>query len=188
MEEVYKVKSLKELKALANPKRIQILKLLVESPKSAKEVADELGEPQNKIHYHLKELQRAGLIRVEGEKRKGNLIERLFRSRAKFFTVDWSLFQEKTKRREALLDTLSSVLEVGLLELRKAADAGLVTDKVADLAIPLHSTLTVKKERLLELRGTFERFLKSLREFQSEDGVKVSLTLLLLPLIKEKEV
>ena len=52
------------IKALADPTRLAILQALTRDrlPKSAKELAEELGEPQTKLYRHLKVLEEAKLI------------------------------------------------------------------------------------------------------------------------------
>ncbi|HKN99472.1 MAG TPA: winged helix-turn-helix domain-containing protein [Pseudonocardiaceae bacterium] len=51
-------------KALADPLRIQIVELLWETPRSARELADRLGMPADRLYYHLGQLERAALVEV----------------------------------------------------------------------------------------------------------------------------
>lgn len=51
-------------KALADPLRIQIVELLWETPRSARELADRLGVPADRLYYHLGQLERAALVDV----------------------------------------------------------------------------------------------------------------------------
>lgn len=64
------------LLALA-PIRRRILTALAE-PASAAGLAEQLGMPRQKIGYHLRALEGAGLVRPAGERRKRGFTERLF--------------------------------------------------------------------------------------------------------------
>ena len=64
------------LLALA-PIRRRILAALRE-PASATGLSDQLGMPRQKIGYHLRALESAGLVQPAGERRKRGFTERLF--------------------------------------------------------------------------------------------------------------
>ena len=67
-----------EVAALTHPVRIAALAAL-RSPDSAAGVARAIGQSRQLVNYHLKELERAGLIVPSGERRKGNFVEQLYR-------------------------------------------------------------------------------------------------------------
>jgi DNA-binding transcriptional ArsR family regulator len=51
-------------KALADPLRIRLLEAVSETPRSARELADCVGLPADRLYYHLGQLERARLIEV----------------------------------------------------------------------------------------------------------------------------
>jgi DNA-binding transcriptional ArsR family regulator len=51
-------------KALADPLRIQLMEWLMQRPRSARELADCVGLPADRLYYHLGQLEQAGLIEV----------------------------------------------------------------------------------------------------------------------------
>ena len=59
------------------PIRRRILAALAE-PASAAGLAEQLGMPRQKIGYHLRALEGAGLVHLAGERRKRGFTERLF--------------------------------------------------------------------------------------------------------------
>src|SRR6476620_2466816 len=67
---VRRVSDVDTIKAMADPTRLAILRTLMDGRggparvMSAKELAEELGEPQTKLYRHLKVLETAGLIEV----------------------------------------------------------------------------------------------------------------------------
>ena len=74
------------LQALSHPLRVRILDALRE-PDSAAAVARRLGEARQKVNYHLKELERSGLVVRTGERRNGNFVESLYRAAARTLVV-----------------------------------------------------------------------------------------------------
>ena len=63
--------SAKELRALGHPLRLQILQLLhAEGPSTASQLGRRLGESSGSTSYHLRALERAGMIE-EAEQRNG---------------------------------------------------------------------------------------------------------------------
>jgi DNA-binding transcriptional ArsR family regulator len=68
------------------PIRSRILAALAE-PGSAAALAERLGLPRQKVNYHLKELERHGLVELAEERRKGNVVERVFRAAAASYVI-----------------------------------------------------------------------------------------------------
>jgi len=69
--------TLEQFDVLMSPQRLQLAEMLAE-PKTAKEVAEELGVPVTRLYYHLNALVGHGLVRVVEERPKGALVERVF--------------------------------------------------------------------------------------------------------------
>jgi DNA-binding transcriptional ArsR family regulator len=64
-------------KALANPLRLAILKLLAQRPRYPAEVAKELGVGEQLVYYHIARMKKAGLIEEAGfERRRGAVAAR----------------------------------------------------------------------------------------------------------------
>lgn len=72
--------------ASLDPIRSRILAALAE-PGSAAMLAGRLGLPRQKVNYHLKELERHGLVELAEERRKGNVTERIYRATAASYVI-----------------------------------------------------------------------------------------------------
>ena len=68
------------------PVRARLLAELAE-PASATTVAQRIGLPRQNVHYHLKELERHGLVRLVEERRKGNVHERILQATALSYVI-----------------------------------------------------------------------------------------------------
>ncbi|MGG1313883.1 MULTISPECIES: ArsR/SmtB family transcription factor [Cohnella] len=84
--DVYRLETPEQALALLNPLRADILRLL-EEPGSASEVGRKLGEPPQKVNYHLKGLEKVGLVRRSGTRQVRNLVEVLYQAVARTFVI-----------------------------------------------------------------------------------------------------
>jgi DNA-binding transcriptional ArsR family regulator len=71
---------------LLRPLRARILELLAE-PQSAAAVARRLSVARQKVGYHLKELEKEGLVELVEEKKAGNCVERIVRATGRAYLV-----------------------------------------------------------------------------------------------------
>ncbi|MET3174814.1 UNVERIFIED_ORG: DNA-binding transcriptional ArsR family regulator [Arthrobacter sp. UYCu721] len=72
--------------ASLDPIRTRILQELAE-PGSATQLAAKVGLPRQKVNYHLKALERHGLVELVEERRKGNVTERVLQATAASYLI-----------------------------------------------------------------------------------------------------
>jgi DNA-binding transcriptional ArsR family regulator len=66
-------------RALADPLRIRLLEAMWFGPRSAKELAETVGLPPDRLYYHLRQLEQAAVIEVSGYRPlPGGKVERLY--------------------------------------------------------------------------------------------------------------
>ena len=95
MKKNYKIKNLDQVRLLTDPLKLQLIRCFAESPRTAKQVAEELGENLTKLYRHVDALHEAGLIEIVSEQRKRGTVERTFRSIAERFEADYNLFLDQ---------------------------------------------------------------------------------------------
>jgi DNA-binding transcriptional ArsR family regulator len=93
------------------PVRRQILETLGE-PDSATGLAKRLGMPRQKVNYHLRELERAGLVELHDQRQRRGLTERRLRTSARAWVVDPTLLGPQPHGPEQLKDRYSSAYQV----------------------------------------------------------------------------
>jgi DNA-binding transcriptional ArsR family regulator len=74
-------------RARLSPLRRRVLEELTE-PASAAALAARLGESRQRVNYHVRELERAGLVELVEERRRRGCIERVVRATARAVVVD----------------------------------------------------------------------------------------------------
>ena len=75
------------VRAALSPVRRDLLKRL-RTPSSASQLAAELGLPRQRLNYHLRALERAGLIELVEERQRRGCVERILRTRPGALVVD----------------------------------------------------------------------------------------------------
>lgn len=68
------------VKALAHPLRISILRVLQGRLASPSEIASEIGAPLGNVSYHVRVLERAGLLKLERTRQRRGAIEHYYRA------------------------------------------------------------------------------------------------------------
>jgi DNA-binding transcriptional ArsR family regulator len=175
VEQVHSVADPDTVQTLAHPLRLRILACL-RAPGSAASVARQLGEPRQRINYHVKELERAGLIRPAGERRTGNLSENLYRAVAASFVVSPRLAWVDPRRTGALAEqvALENLVAVGERLQRAAAElldrAAFDGEQIASAAVEATVRFAGEAERAAFLREYLTAVGPILRRYASVEG------------------
>jgi DNA-binding transcriptional ArsR family regulator len=75
------------IRCFADPLRVRVLGVLAEREATNQQLADALEEPQAKVLYHLRYLQRERLIRIVRRRVKGPNVEKYYRAVARTFEL-----------------------------------------------------------------------------------------------------
>ena len=80
MKERLEVTSLSQLRLLAHPLRVRIMRLFSGErvTLSVKQMAERLGEPHSKVHYHVRKLVEGGFLEPAGEQVVNGIVERFY--------------------------------------------------------------------------------------------------------------
>lgn len=138
MLEVSVIEDRAAAEAWLDPVRARLLAELTREPASATALAGRLGIPRQKINYHVRTLEKHGLIEVVAERRKGNMTERVLRASAGSYVISPDVAPEfapdpdrtadRTSARWLLALAARMVRDVGSLITRSAkADKKLAT-------------------------------------------------------------
>jgi DNA-binding transcriptional ArsR family regulator len=73
---------------LVDPERRRLVDALRDEPDSATGLARRLGDTRQRLNYHLRVLEDAGLVELHEERLRGNCTERVLRVAARRFVVD----------------------------------------------------------------------------------------------------
>ena len=84
MQDVYYIDEMEQAIALLKPTRLEILRRLDE-PRTCPELADYFDESPQKIYYHIKALEKVGLVEKTDERRVRGATEGYYQARARSY-------------------------------------------------------------------------------------------------------
>jgi len=189
---VFAVRTPAALQALAHPLRVRILEALRE-PASAAAAARDIGQSRQKVNYHLKELEDAGLVRPTGERRVGNFVETLYQSVARSFVVSPEVAWAGPQRGETLRNQHSLQTLVHLGD-RLGRDAAALLDRATfdDEEIPSASVVAearfeTEADREAFLTGYAQAVTSLLEQYGNKRGVPYRVVLAAYPRVERSE-
>ncbi len=90
-----------------HPLRLEILRELAE-PESAAGLARRIGVPRQQVNYHIRQLEEQGLVKLVGERRVRNCIERLVQAVGRSYMINPSALGELGADPEQIEDKASA--------------------------------------------------------------------------------
>ncbi|WP_202077580.1 ArsR/SmtB family transcription factor [Caldalkalibacillus salinus] len=79
--------SIEQSKLLGSALRVKILHALEDVPRTAKQVADQLGQTPGNIHYHMQRLYEGQLIDLIETKETGGIVEKYYKAKSTWFNI-----------------------------------------------------------------------------------------------------
>ncbi len=169
MEDQYFFESIDQIQATAEPTRWQILNLLIDRPMTGSQLARVLGIPRPLAHYHLKILEKVGLVAFQEERLRGGVVEKYFRAIARQFRSDHLVDGCRTngssngvdlQTGEIVRNMMLAMLEVAHADLAQAD----VRRSLAKTGFNFQDDLFLTQEQtntfIAELRAMAERYQK----------------------------
>jgi DNA-binding transcriptional ArsR family regulator len=92
MLEHYEIENIEQLRTVADIRRLRIIELLAGRPMTVTQLGELMGEAPAKMHYHVRELEKAGLLRLVETREKGGILEKYYQPVAREISVEKQLF------------------------------------------------------------------------------------------------
>lgn len=170
-----------QFKAVADPFRIQILELLTRQPLTAKQVADILGEVPARVHYHIKVLEKAGIVQLVETREKGGVMEKYYRAVADNFSFERSLKHSDQDRQQIATQVqtlLRSIFEEAIQGL-SLQDGKVPEEKKQGIFSTGHIRLNEKQ--IAELGQKIKAFVSELQKQEDPEAKLYRYSFLLAP-------
>lgn len=90
IKEIMIVEDPAAIKLLFTPKYAEILKLVGAEELSVSDIARKLDVNPGSVHYHMKELEKHGLVKLVREEIAGGVVKKYYRAAARHFTINAS--------------------------------------------------------------------------------------------------
>lgn len=92
------INTVDQLKALADPLRLQLLDQFASGPKTTKQAAAELGLQPTRLYHHVAKLENAGLIKLVKTRRVRGTTEKYYSPVAEEIRLDRSAFDSESAK------------------------------------------------------------------------------------------
>jgi DNA-binding transcriptional ArsR family regulator len=184
----YLIEDMDELRAITNQLRFDILECLIAGEMTVKEIGAALGVEPNNLYYHIRELERVGLIRVVRQDVVAGIIQKHYRAIAHYFRLSPALLHpDKSSANEGTgVQFVTGAVEHSLSRLRKSLSSG-IPEHLTDLLTVTRRVNRMPPEKAIE----FVRRLKELEaEFDSveadSDELRVELQFAFFPHVERQ--
>ncbi len=170
LPEVYTLASIEQLRAFADELRVRIFIALTQRPLTATQLGDELDIAAPKAHYHVRELERVGLVRLVETRERGGILEKYFRAVAKDVQVPHALLRRTPDESQAIIRDQLQHIERGFTS---AFSRTLAADELGDTFIQLtYMPLWATRDELRDLVRRFEELTEPYLAPRPDEGVR----------------
>jgi DNA-binding transcriptional ArsR family regulator len=121
-----------QLKALSDPLRAEMIMRLLENPYTGQQLSEHFQIPRGKIHYHLKELEKNGLIEIVRTEEKNGIIQKFYQSVARGFTPSAELLPFKEELSETSRQILLQMSERTKIQILSAPDEAFMLNQASE--------------------------------------------------------
>ena len=181
MKEVLVLRDLECIKAIAHPRRIDILNTFKSIPLSAKQLSQLLNEPHAKINYHIKTLHKVGVLDLVEEKVKSGIVEKYYYPTAKHIVIGSKALNFKSNTEDTDIgDICISKFENMSNSFYKAIEENDIDSEY----IASYNQVYLSKNEIKELSNTIEEKINEiiLNRKHDEPELKYDLALITIPL------
>ena len=170
IQSTFTIETAVQLKALAVPIRLEIIKQLAQ-PHTVKELATLLDWEATKLYYHVKQLEKNDLIQVVETRVVSGIIEKTYQARAQNYQLSSTLLAESEQADSEIDALLATIFNCTRQEIKQSVQANLLKpqfDPAAENGLLWRSTLHLTQAQ-------FEQFVKQveviLEEMDNETAV-----------------
>ena len=132
MRSIEQLNTLNQLKLVSDPRRLSILKQLMDAPATLTQLGKALGEHPAWIRHHLKILEQVGLVKLSEVKISDGYIEKYYQSTAPAYLFQELLLPEKPGKYTVVLSG-SHDLALDMLAHLSFGDLYILTNPVGSL-------------------------------------------------------
>ena len=175
---VHELRTVQELRALSDPLRVVLYRLLKEREQSVKDLCEVLGEQSTRLYYHVRELERAGLVRLVRTERKAGSVQKYYRAVSMYVVVPFDLLHDQAGSPEAQagVDLNTHMMELAALDVREALTTGIgeITDD--DFFVARHYVRTTQERAREFVQKLYDLHVAFLASDEEDGPVRYTMT------------
>ena len=180
MKEVLILRDLECIKAIAHPRRIDVLRAFNNEPLSAKQLSQMLDEPHAKINYHIKTLYKVGILELVEEKIKSGIVEKYYYPKAKNILIDKNVINIslKEENEEKHISKVDDIIDLFYKSVKNQV--------LKEGNIINYNDICLNNDEIIELnnaiKNKIEEFIQ--RRNKEDEGIKYDIVMASIPVLK----
>lgn len=181
--EVFVIDDLETLRACLHPLRLAILECLQEEALNVAQVGERLGIQSTTLYYHVRELEKAGLIRLVRTAIESGIQTKYYRAVARFYRLPLAMLQagEVQEQLDASVELVMTTLDLTAWQLRAALMQGVLTQH-PDMSLVQRWIVRTTPQRAREFKQRLQELIDLFQSLGQEDGeVTLEFTPVLFP-------
>ena len=181
MKEILVLRDLECIKAIAHPKRVDILKAFNNLPLSAKQLSQILDEPHAKINYHIKTLYKVGILELVEEKIKSGIVEKYYYPKAKSILIDKNVINISLEKDD---ETIQSKYEDIVDLFYQAVEKNLLDEE----NLINYNNIYLSKNELIELNNTIKYKIEDIinNRNRGNEDIQYDIVMASIPVLKKE--
>jgi DNA-binding transcriptional ArsR family regulator len=184
MDEEKVLSTIEEIRAVSDPYRVRILGCFrsLGEPATVKQVADRIGEVPANVHYHVKKMERLGILRLTHTKEVNGIIAKYYEPTARKFTIKGS--GEDSPVSDAMLSEAQKLIASGYDESKRifleSMENKNLSEREGQICVKsLHLTPGEYKELENDLAGLLDKY--SCRKEAAEGTAQYHIFISMIP-------
>ena len=180
MKEVLILRDLECIKAIAHPRRIDVLKAFNKEPLSAKQLSQILDEPHAKINYHIKTLYKVGILELVEEKIKSGIVEKYYYPKAKNILIDKNVINIylEEKKGEKYISKVDDIID---LFYKAVKNQVLEEENIIN-----YNDICLNNDEIIELNNAIKYKIEEIiqKRNKEDEGIKYDIVMVSIPVSK----
>jgi len=181
--EVSVIEDLETLRACLHPLRLAILECLQDEALNVAQVCERLGIRSTTLYYHVRELEKAGLIRLVRTTVESGIQTKYYRAVARFYRLPLAMLQggDGQERLDASVELVMTTLDLTAWHLRAALVQG-VFSQHPDMSLVHRWIVRTTPQRAREFKQRLQELIDLFQSLDQEGGeVTLEFTPVLFP-------
>ncbi len=192
MKDTVMLKDLEQIKVFAHPLRARLVEVFADKARTAKQAAEVIGQKPTKLYHHVEALERVGLIKLVKTQKKRGTLEKYYRTVAKRFSVDSSLFEMMKNGKKAIGEfraMFTTMLENTMREINESISERLICPEKKQAKVSLvRKHIRTTPANLKKMQEKIHTMIDECAAAEDKKGdIEYRLVLVFYPLTKKKK-
>ncbi len=188
------ISDLETLKVISVPLRMKILELTLDQSLTVKQIAQASDLTPSRLYYHIKLLEKHGLLEVASTRLVSGIVEKSYRCTAQDIQVKKELLFSPSGGVEPFDMTLTAIFDVVRADIKKSVQAKLISPDKSISKHKMHMSRTLSCRTPEKAQAIHQRLKEIVQEFDDlgasdndDDAQCYALLLGMYPILEHKE-